>query len=95
VGALIDGDLNCRGGVFEHDDGNSDALTVDRATVGGRVFLSDKFESQGQVRFVGAEVGGQVVCSGGKFSNEGKFAVSFQGMSIGDALIWCKLRSAP
>jgi hypothetical protein len=95
VGANIEGDLNCRGGVFENDGGNGDALTADRARVGGNVYLSHGFEALGHVRFVVAEVRGQFVCSGGRFSSKRNAAISLQGTSIGDAFFWNDLVERP
>ena len=50
-------------------------LTADRLTTTGTVFLRDKFEAEGEVRLLGAEIGGSLECSGGSFK-----------MPLGDAL---------
>ncbi len=42
-------------------------LTADRLTTTGTVFLTDKFEAEGQVRLVGAEIEGDLACTGGSF----------------------------
>lgn len=94
-GANIDGDLNCRGGSFLNNEGDADALTADGVRVGGDVYLSHGFEALGQVRFVGAKLDGQMVCSGGKFSSKRIAAISLQGTSIGDALFWNDLNGRP
>ena len=43
------------------------ALFCDRAKVTGDVFLNKGFEAEGEVRFAGAEIGGDLVCTGGCF----------------------------
>jgi len=72
LGAQIDGDLDCRGGTFKNPrtPENPDAKTLfaDRARVTGSVFLMDKFTAEGEVRLLGAQIGGDLGCSGGAFS---------------------------
>jgi hypothetical protein len=59
TGAKIAGDLDCRGGIFKNRE-TTVALGFDRATIGGAVFLSDHFRARGVVRFVGAEISGDL-----------------------------------
>jgi hypothetical protein len=42
----------------------------------GSVFLRDGFAAEGAVRFLGAEIGGQLACNGGKFENANGDALS-------------------
>ena len=43
------------------------ALFCDGAKVTGSVLLSEGFEAEGVVRFAGAEIGGDLACTGGRF----------------------------
>jgi hypothetical protein len=80
--AQIGGDLDCEGGSFSNENG--DALAADTINVKGNVFLrSGKtgdgkealFTSTGQIILTGAQIGGQVDCTGGRFSNSGAVAL--------------------
>ncbi|WP_127078673.1 hypothetical protein [Rhodomicrobium lacus] len=92
VGAEIGGDLNCSGATFANP--GDKALSCDRARVAGSVFLNcdgdRRFEAQGEVRFLGAEIGGVLVCSGATFSNPGDKALSGDGAKVaGDVILSC------
>ena len=71
VGARIDGDLTCRGGHFGSRGGI--AIAIERAHIGGNVFLSGKqedalpFIANGDVRLNGSKIQGDVDCSYGSF----------------------------
>ena len=52
----IGGALNCAGAKLKNAGGS--ALSCDGAKVTGNVFLGEGFEAEGEVRFVGAEIGG-------------------------------------
>lgn len=70
LGASIGGNLECRGGKFNGtiDAGKiGDALSCKKATITGSVFLDAGFTATGMVRLVGAGIGGDLQCSGGKF----------------------------
>jgi hypothetical protein len=47
------------------------SVTADRANVKGSVFLRDGFSAEGEVRLLGAQIGGDLDCSGGTFKNPG------------------------
>ena len=83
MGARIDGDLDCREGVFEYRDGN--ALNAERMVVKGDVRLSRGFSAEGGVHFMGADIGGQLDCAGGRFVNEGdsKYALNAERVKTG------------
>ena len=84
VGAKIGGNLECSGGTFENADGI--ALYADGATVDGDVFLGTmpqaqgglRFNATGEVRLLGARIGGNLDCSGGNFKN----ALSADGANV-------------
>ncbi len=85
IDAEIGAKLDCGSGVFKNPPqvaGAGVTLNADRATVKAGVFLSGGFVSEGEVRLLGAKIGGDLVCSGGTFKNH-----SPQGLtSDGDAL---------
>src|SRR5271165_527795 len=76
IGAQIGGDLDCEAGSFVNEGGM--AINADRVNVKGDVFLrrgSDApwdetaFTAKGEVNLLGAQIGGQLSCNGGVFSN--------------------------
>ncbi|HED54713.1 MAG TPA: hypothetical protein ENJ00_11015 [Phycisphaerales bacterium] len=74
LGASIGGNLDCSGGSFEcarnHDGnpvGDPYALSADRLVTTGDVFLRKGFRARGEVRLLGASIGGDLVCIGGTF----------------------------
>ena len=76
-GTRIAGQLICSGGRFENPDGV--AITLDHAEIGRGVFLNnscnkdkllgkcDSFHATGEVRMLGARIGSDLDCSGGRF----------------------------
>jgi hypothetical protein len=83
--------LFCAGGEFKNPHGI--ALAADRVTVRGDVRV-DKldggtaFTAEGGVGFAAAQVGGQLSCTGGSFSNQGGVALSAAGAKVGgDAIL--------
>ena len=51
-------------------------LLADGLTTKGNVSLSRSFSAEGEVRLVGADIGKDLSCAGGKFHNPGKYALS-------------------
>ena len=89
LGANVGGDLSCAGGRFHNPKGN--ALSADRVTVKGGVFLSSVFSAEGkahlfsakgEVRLLGANVGGNLSCDGGRFHNPKGKALSADGITV-------------
>jgi hypothetical protein len=64
--------------------GGSRVLSVvaDRTEVKGNVFLRDGFRAEGAVRLLGAQIGGDLDCSGGTFSNPGRDALRADGAGV-------------
>ena len=92
AGAQITGQLNCSGGRFDNPSG--DALVIESAKIGGDVLLNklrddiNGFRAKGVVQLVGAQIAGQLNCSGGKFDNPRSIALATVGAVIGrDALL--------
>ena len=97
LGADIGGNLSCVGGKFYNPKGY--ALSADELTVKGSVFLSAReekgkapipFSADGEVRLLGANIGGNLDCVGGKFRNPSKRALDVQNGSINGGLLWRK-----
>lgn len=89
VGARLEGTLDCAGGRFESADGS--AISADRADIRGSVYLRTEaadspFVANGEVRFLGARIGGQWDCSGGRFENPGGDAISADHAEVRDNL---------
>lgn len=89
LGAIIGGDLGCEGGQFENPKGR--ALSADRIRIRGGVFLSVPvdsrqntypFHANGEVRLLGATIGGDLNCSGGCFMNPDQMALNVQSARI-------------
>ena len=87
LGAQIGGDLDCVGGSFENPpqqgiDGSGDALSADRLSVKGSVFLRQGFHAQGEVRLVGAQIGGNLDCHDARFENPPREGVHDSGRAL-------------
>jgi hypothetical protein len=86
-GAVIEGSLECDGGTFKNpprenlpDSGT--ALIVDGARIQGSVFLRDGFSAEGEVRLIGAEIGGCLDCQGGTFKNPSQKGLTDSGRAL-------------
>jgi hypothetical protein len=93
LGAKIGGDLDCSGGHFENPFlvGSVDiskSLAADGVAITGNAFLRDGFTAVGEVRLLGAQIGGNLECSGGKLR-----ALNTQGAKIGRHLFLQKLQA--
>ncbi len=86
--AHIKNDLSCRGGRFlaNKDEKNPKmklaALDAESATVGGRIFMDNEFSAEGVVILVSAQIGTDLICDGGHFSNAGGEALSAGGVFV-------------
>ena len=88
VGAEVGGQLVCAGGNFQNKKGK--AINAQDIKVAGDVFLNadnsasngiNKFNAEGEVRLVGAEVGG-LACAGGRFQNKKGKAINAQSIKV-------------
>lgn len=57
-------------------------LSADRVQVAGSVVLDAGFHATGEVRLLGATIGGQLDCRGGTFENQGSNALSADGVQV-------------
>jgi sRNA-binding regulator protein Hfq len=86
-GAEIGGYLECEGGKFRSPakagiDRSGIALEAPNAKVTGAVLLGNGFAAEGQVRFYGAQIGGNLDCDGGKFQNPAKAGIVGSGIAL-------------
>ena len=86
LGAQITGQLVLRGATLTNETGP--ALTADRVSVGGGVFLDDGFAATGHsedgaVRLLGAQIAGQLSLSGATLTNEAGPALIANRVSVG------------
>ena len=98
LGASIGGNLDCKGGKF-FSNPKRNALYADGMAVKGSVFFkadegdekSIPFSADGEVRLLGASIGGNLDCKGGKFHNPKGYALAAESAKIGGSLIWRKI----
>jgi hypothetical protein len=85
--ARIGGDLDCANGTFFNSpqkgtNAGGPALGFDRAVVNGSVFLRNGFSAEGEVRFVGAQIGNSLDCFSGTFRNPAQPEISSSGRAL-------------
>ena len=83
--ATIEGNLECGGGTFKDPstkDENRSALHCDGIKVTGDVFFNERFKANGEVRLLGATIGGDLACCGGMFQNAGGDALSCDRLKV-------------
>jgi hypothetical protein len=83
-GAYIGGDLQCSSGYFESPKTNLNisALDVSKSKIEGSVLLNGDFNAQGEVNFIGANIGRDFDCSSGQFNAMGTNFVVLQAERI-------------
>jgi len=82
--AQIRGSLDCSNAVFNDDrsgDEHIGALVCNNAVI-GKVFLNTGFSANGTVSLSGAQIGSDLLCSGGRFDGKGKDALLCTGTVI-------------
>ncbi len=57
-------------------------LNADGVNVRGDVFLREGFTATGEVRLIGAQIGGQLACDGGSFTNQNGRALNADRVSV-------------
>jgi hypothetical protein len=84
-GANIAGTLNCSGAKITDTDTDNDALVADAVKVGGDVLLDNEFTAAGAIRLHGADITGQLNCSGAKITgvNTDKNALVADAVKVG------------
>jgi hypothetical protein len=71
--ATILGSLDCGGSCFR---GGGDKLSCSGAHVSGDVILGYGLEATGRIDLIGTSIGGDLVCTGARFENEGGTALA-------------------
>jgi hypothetical protein len=87
IGAKIGGKLDCVNGTFQNQalsdaEGAGTALSAEGIRVDGDVFLCGEFVADGEVRFRGARIGGDLICAGGIFRNPCQIGVKGSGTAL-------------
>jgi hypothetical protein len=83
-GIVIGGTLDCAGGRFQNPQRvgiveSGIALDAMNAKVRGHARLEEGFDAKGEVRLFAAEIGGSLVCCGGRFENPASGSGSDRG----------------
>ena len=86
-GAQIGSDLDCSDGTFTNPPqkgvpGSGTALSADGINSKGSVFLSETFHASGEVWLLGAQIGGDLDCSGGAFTNPLQEGIEESGTAL-------------
>ncbi len=85
-GAQIGSDFDCSGGTFtnppQNIPGGGTALSADGINSKGSVFLSEGFKASGEVWLLGAQIGGDLDCSQGTFTNPIQEDVDWGGSAL-------------
>ena len=82
-GADITGELNCRGAQLTGADGDGNALLADGIRVSDSVFFDEEFTAAGTVRLPGADITGQLTCSGAQLTRADGNALLADGIRVG------------
>lgn len=79
----IGGGLHLPGVRWRIEDQTADALNCNAAEIGASVLLAEGFFARAEVNFVGARIGGQLACNGGRFDAETGIALDCEAAEIG------------
>jgi len=89
-GANINGQLNCKNGLFNNDKNNCDnikeeifAIKAIGLAINGPLFMSEGFEAIGGVDLLNAKIAATVYCCGGKFIANKKLAINAERITVG------------
>jgi hypothetical protein len=74
----------CNGGSFRNK--SSRAFDAEQAKIVGSVLMQKGFKAEGVVRFVGAEIRGDLKCREASFSNPFDTALELKGTKIGGSV---------
>lgn len=70
------------------------SLNAQGIRVRGDIFLRSGFSAQGEVRLLGARIGGQLNCEGGRFNNSTGVAFNAENIEIkGSVLLWNEFKA--
>jgi hypothetical protein len=89
-GAVIDGDLACRGAIFANANGR--ALSAGGATIKGATLLNN-FQAKGEVNLYKTKIHGDLNCDGSLFRNPGEeYALNVGAVEVGGTISLRKSR---
>ena len=74
-------------GLYLHGSRLVRVLRADGLTTKGNVYLRNGFSAKGAVRLLGANIGGDLDCKGGKFYNPGGIALAADGLATKGSVI--------
>ena len=83
LGADISGQLSCRGAQLKGHDKHGNALHGERMKVGGDVLLQEQFAANSAINLVGAQIGGNLDCTGAQLSNATGPALDAFSLQVG------------
>jgi len=93
IGARIGGQLSCNGAKFENP--NDYALSADQLTVHrGAFFVStaeSRFEATGEIRLLGAHIGGQLAYTGAKLENPDGLVLNADGLTVESEVLFTSI----
>ncbi|NOR66916.1 MAG: hypothetical protein GQ528_06140, partial [Woeseiaceae bacterium] len=69
------------------------ALSADRLKIGGGIYLHNGFTAEGEVRLLGATVGGNLECDNGQFINKGGIALNADGVKVGGYIFLLRFKA--
>jgi hypothetical protein len=87
LGSQIAVDLACDAGKFRaprHENGINHSLSAHTATIQGNAFLRNGFQAEGEVAFAGAQIEGNLECTGGAFAG----GLNLQTVHVKGVLFW-------
>jgi hypothetical protein len=88
-GAHIGGQLELRASTLVGGPDNV-VLVADGLVVEQDADLSEGFQAEGQVRLIGARIGGQLTCVRATFTLPGGTALDARGLTVGEHVFWQK-----
>jgi hypothetical protein len=91
-GAQINGQLNCKNGLFDNINHNNTqeeiyAIRAIGLAINGPLFMSEGFEAKGGVDLLNANISATVYCRGGKFIANNGSAINAERITVGGDLI--------
>jgi len=88
----LKGDLNCAGATLSNpdrrteqgdlDEGSGTTISGDDAVIDGNAFLWRSFTSEGEVRLLGAQIGGDIECGGASITHPASTKYAERGLAL-------------
>ena len=86
VGADISSNLDCGSARLDRENTDGNVLNADGLKVGGDLFLNQEFTAAGALSLIGADIGGNLECSGARLNraNDDRYALVADVLKVGD-----------